>query len=368
MAARPGSYTVKVTVAEPDAATPRVRRRRPLWVDLTSIALVTALLLAGLGVGSAALYRQLYSPTAFVLHYLSLLSDGRAGDALAVPGVALTPDQLSAAGLPSTASSALLRSTALGQLSDVNVVSESSEGAVTTVTVSYSAGGHSGTTAFRVAPGGQLGVLPTWRFATSPLAVMSLTALGTMQFGVNGFVVDKRQVSPDGENVKPTEPIAMLVFSPALYAIRIDTDISSSSGTAVLTNAPGVDIPVTVQAQPTAQFTSVVQQRVNEFLSQCATQQVLQPTGCPFGYVVRNRVEGTPTWSITQQPTIQVVPDGNGWRIPDTAAVAHIQVTVQSLYDGSVRRVSDDVPFTVNAGITVNPDETVAISIGGGTN
>ena len=58
----------------------------------------------------AAIYREFYSPTAFVERYLGLLAEGRAADALAVPGVSRsTPPQLEAAGLPATASDALLR-------------------------------------------------------------------------------------------------------------------------------------------------------------------------------------------------------------------------------------------------------------------
>ena len=74
---------------------------------------------------------------------------------------------------------------------------------------------------------------------------------------------------------------------------------------------------------------------------------MLQPTACPFGFVVQDRIVSPPTWSITAQPTVSVVPDGAGWRIPPADAVAHIEVDIRSLFDGSVEAVTDDVPFVV---------------------
>src|SRR5690606_7262067 len=101
-----------------------------------------------------------------------------------------------------------------------------------------------------------------------------------------------------------------------------------------------------------------------EFLTQCATQEVLQPTACPFGYTVQNRISTLPHWSITDQPTITVVPDGSQWQIPPTDAVAHLDVEVQSLFDGSVAAVSEDVPFQVNGTITILPDGSASIRVG----
>jgi hypothetical protein len=59
------------------------------------------------------------------------------------------------------------------------------------------------------------------------------------------------------------------------------------------------------------------------------------------------------------------VPDGAGWRIPPTEATAHIDVDVRSLFDGSVTEVSEDVPFILTGGLTVNPDGSVSITVGG---
>ena len=161
-----------------------------------------------------------------------------------------------------------------------------------------------------------------------------------MTFDVNGFSLDKRQVSPEGVDADPLEPVALLVFSPGIYSVSVDTPISATRGVAVLSDSPMANVPVELQAFATPQFVEIVQERVEEFLTSCATQEVLQPTACPFGFFVQDRIVSPPAWSITAQPTVSVVPDGAGWRMPAAQAVAHIEVDIRSLFDGSVRDVS----------------------------
>lgn len=352
-----------ITMVEPAAS---VRgRRRALTGDLTILAVVGVLLVGAVAAGGAAVYQQFYSPTAFVTRYLEMLAEGRASDALAVPGVSVDAAVLDAAGLPTTSSDALLRSAALGGLSDARVLSEAPRGDDTVVTVAYESGGHAGTTSYLVERAGWIGVVPAWRFAQSPLSIVDLTVRGSMGFSVNGFEVDKRQVSVDPAGADPLAAIPLLVFTPGVYVIAVDTSISTARGVAVVSDVPLANVPVDVQAAATERFVSVVQQRVDEFLTGCATQRVLQPTGCPFGYAVVNRIDDLPTWTITAEPTVSVAPDGANWRIPSARGVAHIQVDVRSLFDGSVRLVDEDVSFFVTGTIVVQADGSASIAVTG---
>lgn len=328
------------------------------------LSVVGLLLVAALAAGGATLYREFYGPSAFVTRYLDLLADGRAADALRVPGVAIDRETLQDAGLSASASEAMLRRAALGSLSDVEVVSEEHDGDHYAVTVSYTAGGHPGTTTFAVAQDGWAGVTPNWRFTTSPLAVVDLTLLGADRFSLNGFEVDRRQVSVAAAEASAADPLPLLVFTPGLYSVTVDTAISQSSGTGVLADTPLATTPVDVQTEPTDEFVAVVQQRVEEFLTACTTQEVLQPTACPFGIEVSNRIDSLPKWSIATQPQVSVVPDGGQWRIPPTDAVAHVEVDIRSLFDGKVQEISEDVPFTVDGTIQLLPDGSVSIRVG----
>lgn len=352
---------------EPDSATTASVRtdgtRVRLGRDLTLIGVIVAVLLGGLGVGGSFLYRSLYSPAAFVEHYLDLLSTGHAADALLVAGVAIDRSEMQAAGLPKNASEALLRQSALSTLTDVQVRSERTDGDITEVTVDYRAGGYPGTTTFQVTGDGHIGLLPAWRFARSPLAVVDLTLHGSMTFQVNGFRLDKRQVALAGSEVDPADAVPMLMFTPGLYSVRVDTPISYSPGVAVLSDAPMKKVPVEVQTEPTDKFIDTVQSRVDDFLDQCATQQVLQPTGCPFGYVVRNRIDSPPTWSMVKEPKITIVPKDEDWAIPETSGVAHIVVDIRSIYDGSVHHVDQDVPFRMVGTIGISPSGAASIQI-----
>ncbi|MDQ4214911.1 hypothetical protein [Microbacterium capsulatum] len=337
-------------------------RRAPLRSDLTLLAVVGVVLLAALTAGGASVYREFYSPSAFVTHYLTLLSEGRAADALRLPGVAIEHSELELSTFRS-ASDALLRRAALAPLTEISVAGERPDGDATDVTVHYRAGGHPGTSTFKVRQGGWIGVAPSWAFAQSPLSVVSITIRGSDQFSVNGFSLDRRQVAAKGAESSPLDPVPMLVFSPGLYTVSVKTATATASGVGVLADKPLADVPLDVQTHPTAAFIKVVQDRVDEFLTQCATQKVLQPTGCPFGMTVQNRVIGDPSWRMATMPVIALEPSGAGWRIPPTPATAHIQVRVQSLFDGTIRRLDEDVPFHVDGTIQFLPDGSASISI-----
>lgn len=339
-------------------------RRRRLWVDLTTLAVIGVLLLAALGAGGAVLYTQFYGPSAFVTRYLDMLASGRAADALRVPGVAVDRDILEESGIGVTASEALLRQAALAPLRDIEVVSEETVDDVTTVTVSYLAGSHTGTSTFSITQDGWVGVTPNWRFTRTPLAAVSLTVLGADKFSINGFEVDRRQVSAAGAQADPIDPLTLLVFTPGVYSVTVDTPISTSPGISVLADTPLAKTPVDLQTTPTKEFTEVVQTRVEEFLTACTTQEVLQPTACPFGLEVQNRIDNLPKWSISEFPTVTVEPDGAHWMIPPADAVAHIEVDIRSLFDGSIQHVSEDVPFRVNGTIAILPDGSASIRVG----
>ena len=347
-----------------EQSTPATPRRIRLGVDLSILALVGVLLVAALGAGGVVLYQQFYGPGAFVVRYLDLLANGKAADALLVPGVAVDRATLDTAGIDPTASEALLRQAALAPLSDVEVVSETAGDGVTAVKVSYRANGHEGTSTFQVAQEGWIGVAPRWRFEKSPLAAVQLSLRGTDQFTVNDFTVKRGQVAAAGVEADPSAPISLLVFTPGVYSVSVDTAISESAGFSILADAPLTSTPVDLQATATEEFVAIVQQRVEEFLTGCTTQQVLQPTACPFGFEVRNRIANLPIWSIAQQPTVTVEPDGTSWRIPATDAVAHIEVDIRSLFDGSIEHVSEDVPFQVNGTITILGDGSASIRVG----
>ena len=111
-----------------------------------------------------------------------------------------------------------------------------------------------------------------------------------------------------------------------------------------------------IQAAPS--FVSGIQEQVNDFLDQCTEQEVLFPTGCPFGQPISNVVVGIPTWSMARYPEVTIEP-GNvpgTWLVPEASAEAHLAVDVQSLYDGTVSVFDEDIYFAVSWVMTINGD------------
>ena len=128
--------------------------------------------------------------------------------------------------------------------------------------------------------------------------------------------------------------------------------------TAVL-EQPGTAVPAALDIQANQAFVDEVQRQVDEFLTECATQTVLLPTGCPFGETIDNRVISDPVWSMVEYPVMTLEPSGEvaTWKVPTTAGVAHIVVDVQSLFDGSISTTDEDVEFFVAYNVTFLPDD-----------
>lgn len=347
----------------------RASPRRQLARDLILLGVIGALLAAAIWAGYSALYRQYWGPSAFVERYLELIAGGRAAEALGVPGVALDAADLEAAGLPATSSEALLRRAVLTfDLHDVEVTREVSAPGGYDVTAEYVIDGSPGRTVFSVRQAGTEGLVPRWSFATSPLGALQIGVRGSMQFDVNGFEIDKRQVSPDGAEADPLDPVTLLVFSPGLYSVGVDTATAEAEPVRVLADAALRSVPLAIQARPTEAFADVVQQQVSAFLTQCATQKVLQPTGCPFGIQIDDRVlADSLAWSIRAAPMVELVPDGAHWALSPATGTAHIEVDVISIFDGSIYHLSEDVPFVIDGTIEILPDGTASILVGSPT-
>ena len=98
-----------------------------IWV------IVGVLLLAAVGAG-VAMYRELYSPAAFVERYLGMLADGRAADALRCRAWRSTPPSSRRPVCPPPPRRPAARD-ALATLSDIEIVSETAKTAITLVDV-----------------------------------------------------------------------------------------------------------------------------------------------------------------------------------------------------------------------------------------
>lgn len=315
--------------------------------EIITWSIVAAIIVAAFGGTVLALNATLYSASGFVRTYLDSLARHDVDGALQLAGTVAAGD----------ASTELLVAGAMGELSDIRLVSDiTDEQGTHRVTYAFTAGGSSGESTFSVRPEGTLlGLFPTWRFETSPLGVLQVSPLHGTSFTVNGVDIEADQQD---------QPAPYLVFAPGSYSLAADTLYLEAKTVTVTSSQPGAAVIAAVDLQPTKALLEQVQKELTGYLDDCAEQEVLLPTGCPFGEQISNRIVGTPAWSIARYPTVTLRPGPQpaSWLMPPTDAAAHLTVDVRSLFDGTVTTFDEDVPFTSSYLVTFLPNDELLIA------
>ncbi|HEU4807816.1 MAG TPA: hypothetical protein VFT01_06100 [Homoserinimonas sp.] len=290
----------------------------------------------------------LYSAAGFVSSYLDALSRHDLEGALAMPGVEHPPDAL-----PD-----LLVPDAMGQLSSYSLVSDEAVGDDHTLLFDvHFAGDIRAEIEFTVEYTGQrFGVFSGWQFTRSPIGVLQATPLHATDFEVNGVTV----TSTDGAN----QPSRFQVVTPGIYTLSHQSKFLEAEPATFLAASSAGMTAAELDIQASQSFVDQVNTELAAYLDDCATQQVLLPTDCPFGQPMSNRIEGLPEWSIVLYPQVTIVPaeEGGVWLVPPTPAAAHLTVQVRSLYDGSLSTFDEDVPFEVEYAITFPGDGSLLIT------
>lgn len=313
-------------------------------------SVIGAVVLGGFGITVLALNSTVYSASGFVLSYLDALGRRDAVGALEIAGtIHLAEDD-------EDASRQLLGKSAITIPENVTVLSDTeTETGSHRVTVSYELDGERAQSTYEVeGAGAVLGVFSNWSFVTAPVAIMHVSVLGDARFTANSIDL----VSPT-----PDEPAPYLVFTPSIFVLDHESTFLQANDVTVTANEPGASIPTAVDVQANEKFVAAVQAEVNAALDECATQQVLQPTGCPFGQAIRNRIDTTPAWSIAAYPVVTITQGTNlQWKMAPTSGAAHLVVDVRSIFDGSISTFDEDVPFQVGYTITILSDTEIVIS------
>ncbi len=314
----------------------------------TTWAVVFAMILVGFAGTIIALNVTVFSATGFVSSYLASLERRDLTGALSAPGVTV----------PRDASQELLDPDALGELSDIRIVDDVDEGGGThRVSVAFDLDGSAGESEFLVEhTGARFGFFSAWRFAQTPASILEITPLGVTGFDAN----DKALDSPGGANA----PVAYGVLTPGIFSLSHKSELLTAQQEDIVVLEPGGRASVEVRAEANERFVTLVQTELERALDACTEQEVLQPTGCPFGQSIANRVEGAPAWSMVAYPQVVIVRgDQPGtWEVPETIGTAHLTVQVRSLFDGTLSTFDEDVPFAVSYVISFGPDGGVTIA------
>lgn len=189
-----------------------------------------------------------------------------------------------------------------------------------------------------------LGFIPNWQFVDAPVAIVAVSA---DQHGV--IRVNDRTVHLPAPGV--ARELEVLVPS-RVTAFVIDPLLTVTSATGRVDG--GTRLTLEVRVQPSATLVRAVRGEVEGFVVDCAAQRVLQPTGCPFGFVVTDRVVGAPLWHASNEVEVTISPSGEPgrWRLDATTEVS-IDVTVQRLRDGTLRDLSETVPVNIEGQVVL---------------
>jgi hypothetical protein len=313
-----------------------------------SWAVVFALLVAGFVASIVAFNSDLYSAHGFVQSYLETLARKDADAALAFPGVVA----------PTNSDTDLLTDSALGSITDIHFVKETSTTAGNRlVSFSYRLAGRDHQTQFTVAPNGtRLGLFSRWKFVESPLATVSVTVQHESDFSVNAFT--DTTGNPDGTAK------SFVVFSPGIYVFNHESTYLSATDISLAVSNVGEVDRVTVEVHANINFVLATIDGIHDFLDDCAAQHVLMPTGCPFGESITNRINDFPQWTIVTYPDVSLEPESEtgSWLVAHAAGTAHIVVEQKSVFDGSLSPIDKDVPFTSDYTIIIGPNNRLTVS------
>lgn len=307
------------------------------------VAFLVAILAGGGSV--VALNATLFGPGDFVRIYLDALARGDARSALALPGV-----DAGGAGAQLLQDDVLVGLTDLRQIGDDDLGGDAHR-----ITYSWSSPGGSGTTEFEVQRvGTRLGLFPEWGFAESPVAVLVLDVQHDPRFTANGVVTST------GRDSAGSTDIAVLV--PGTYVLGHDSAFLEAEPVTVVADEVGAAVVTAVDVEPAAEFGPTLARVVRQHLEECGEQQVLFPTGCPYGQSIANRISSDPIWTIVHVPEFDLRPGPfPTWIAGPAPGTAHLEVEVTSLFDGSVSTFDEDVPFQARYAVTVTDDNMAVV-------
>ena len=215
---------------------------------------------------------------------------------------------------------------------------------ITPVTVAFEVDGREATTTFALQRTSALfGIFSTWGFAESPLSTVEITVLHTTEFTANGIAL--RTPTQD-------QPVRYLVFSPSILTLEHESSLLTAEPKTVLVDSASTRAQLDAEAN--ASFIAQVQEQVDAYLAGCASQQVLMPSGCPFGQPMADRIISPPEWSIVSSPVValEATSTPGEWTTPTADGVARLVVEVKSIYDGDVDTFDEPVPFSVGFTVT----------------
>ena len=316
-------------------ALPTLRNMRRLVIGWTALAAGVVALWFG---GVAWLNATVYSPTTLVEDYLGALGTGDTGRAVALAGLdAIPPVSPRAEHTPQSI-----------QISGLQEVGEST----VLVQADYQLAGESERTVFTLDQQPPAwGLFHRWIFSLPPTATVTASVDGLDQLALNDLP-------------RPGSSTTV-VLVPGVYDLHAASQWLEAPSYTTTLDEPGSEWTVAMDVAPTDALVEQINQAISEYLVECASRQVLQPSSCPFGVQVVDRVWDLPVWTIDSLPALSLVesPVADAWIVRALGGEASVSVTLQSLFDGSLRVYEESVSFSLSGEVTDLDSDSPALRI-----
>ncbi|MEH0108643.1 hypothetical protein V6N00_02795 [Tersicoccus sp. MR15.9] len=320
----------------------RFRRAALFWTLLLLAVLAVA------GVVVTTVNARGYGPEHAVRAYLDALHDGDGSRALGLLGATVP------AGNPTLLNGTPLKRS-VAQLKNVDLAITDRNGEDATVTAQYTLDGQRGSTAFPVRRVGFTWLFfDRWELAGTSLPHTTVTFPGQDRARVNGATV----AAPNGK-------ATVLSFAPAKVTAGWSEAMMQATDRSTAVTGLGDANTLGLTATPTPAMVSSVDDQVRRMLDQCASQQVLAPTGCPFYHFSDNLITGPVAWKITRYPQPRLTYRNGAWSVQPLSGQAELNTRETDLYTGVEKplRTTADFSFTATLdvegdGVTVHPRVT----------
>jgi hypothetical protein len=326
--------------------TPSTRYRGT--VQTTPVVKVLAAWLLGIMLVGAAfivtvsvLNGKLYSPDHQVALYLDALRAGDGGEALGLLN----------ASVPAGANPTLLDGEALARagsdLGDLTIGDARETGSDRVeVPVTFTLDDTTSTSVFRLGRTGSIwGFFHVWEFEQTELPTVEVSVLNSVEASVNGVPVGL----PEGR-------ASLASFFPTAVTARYEGTYFSAPEQRSVVTGGGAVLALALSTEATPELTEAVGDQLRVFLDGCAEQTVFQPANCPFTYPTSERLAGDISWSIEEYPAVAITPDHGAWVLAPLRGTARIDTQLRDLFSGSVRDVSEQIPFEFGADLSVSDD------------
>ncbi len=207
-------------------------------------------------------------------------------------------------------------------------------------------------------------IFDDWRIAPEAVTDVEVSVPGAQAGGIG-------QIEVNGEPVNlEEETVTLSTFLPAVIDFDIDSQwLGGTTQEVIVTEedasgdedgAPAAQ-EITLDLEASEEAEELLHSEVEAFLSECAEQQVLMPSGgCPMGIETPNTVDSdTISWDMPDASGTSLSFDADGWQVSGLDMTATVTFESQDHHDGEELDESHDVHFRLDVQVGADGEDLI---------